>query len=100
MKRTSVVVALAALALAAALPAAASSRVYVRLAPPAAVVELHETPPSARHVWIAGYYRWDDSAYVWVPGSWAIPPSHHHAWVAGHWAHTHRGYYWVNGHWR
>ena len=100
MKHSLAVVTLSVVALAMALPAAAGTRVYVQVGPPVAVVETHVTPPSARHIWIAGYHRWNGSAYVWVPGQWAIPPAHHHAWVPGHWAHNHHGYYWIDGHWR
>jgi WXXGXW repeat (2 copies) len=100
MRNSLAVVALSAMALAAALPAGANTRVYVKVAPPVAIVETHATAPSTRHVWIAGYHRWDGAAYAWVPGRWAIPPAHHHTWVPGHWAHEKHGYYWIDGHWR
>lgn len=100
MKSRLAVFALSAIGLAVVLPAWADTRIYVQLAPPVAVVETKLAAPSARHVWVAGYHRWDGAAFVWVPGRWAIPPSHHHAWVAGHWAHAKHGYYWSDGHWR
>lgn len=83
-------------------PASAGTRVYVRLGPPAAVVEVRSVAPGPGYVWVPGYHRWDGAAYVWVPGAWAVPPAaHYHAWVPGHWAHhAHHGYYWVDGHWR
>jgi len=96
-------VGLAAAALAAFLSstAAQAAVVYVKVAPPAPIVEVRTVAPSAGHVWIAGYHRWDGAAYVWVPGRWALPPRPHAVWVAGHWAH-HRanGYYWVEGRWK
>jgi|SRR5215813_12201518 len=94
---------LATIVLATALaPAAAqAARVYVRVGPPAAIVETRVVAPSPRHIWIAGYHRWDGNAYVWVPGRWELPPAHYRAWVPGHWIHEpHNGWYWVDGHWR
>jgi hypothetical protein len=99
MKRY-LVVALAVVALSSALPARAGTRVYVRIGPPAPIVETRVVAPSPRHVWIAGYHRWDGAAFVWVPGRWALPPAHHHAWVAGRWTHDPHGWYWAEGHWR
>ena len=61
-------VGLAAAALAAFLSstAAQAAVVYVKVAPPAPIVEVRTVAPSAGHVWIAGYHRWDGAAYVWV----------------------------------
>ena len=81
--------------------ALAGARVYVRIGPPAAVVEIQPVAPSRQHVWIAGYHRWDGNAHVWVPGQWAVPPARYTGWVPGHWVHhAHNGWYWVEGHWR
>jgi hypothetical protein len=100
MRRYLPIVALAALALLAVPDADAGARVYVRVGPPKAVVETRVVAPSARHVWVAGYHRWDGRAYVWVPGRWELPPARYRTWVPGHWAHERGGYYWVEGHWR
>ena len=101
MKRYLPLLAFVAVTLIPAAPAAAFTRVYVRVAPPAPVVETVVVRPSARHVWVAGYHRWDGRAYVWVPGAWVVPPANHHAWVPGHWVHHGaEGWYWVDGHWR
>ena len=80
--------------------AAPRARVYVRVAPPAAVVEVRGIAPAPGHVWIAGYHRWEHSRYVWVPGRWMAPPRARAVWVPGHWQHTRNGWYWVDGHWR
>jgi hypothetical protein len=94
-------VALVALTLAPASPAAAGTRVYVRIGPPAPLVETRVVAPSPRHVWIGGYHRWDGRAYAWVPGRWELPPARYRGWVPGHWTRNRRsGYYWVEGHWR
>jgi hypothetical protein len=80
-------------------PAYAATHVYVRIAPPVAVVE---TPSPSVHpgwVWRPGYHRWVRSRYEWVHGAWIAPPHGRRTWVAGHWAHERRGYFWVGGHW-
>ena len=80
--------------------AAANAQVYVRVAPPAVVVEHPGPPPHPGYVWIAGYHRWDGNAYVWAPGAWVMPPHPHAHWVAHRWEHRRGGYVMVEGHWR
>ena len=99
MKKYLGVLALAAVTLV-AVPADAGARVYVRVGPPAAVVETRSVAPGRGHVWVAGYQRWNGKAYAWVPGRWALPPAHRTAWVPGHWSKHRNGWYWVDGHWR
>jgi WXXGXW repeat (2 copies) len=82
-----------------ATPALASTRVYVGIAPPVAVVESRPPAPYRGYVWRPGYHRWRDHHYQWVHGAWVRPPYQRAVWVPGHWAHTRRGYYWVNGYW-
>ena len=84
----------------AATPASAGGRVYVRVGPPAAVVEVRTAAPGPRYVWVEGYQRWNGRAYGWVPGRWVLPPRARSAWVPGHWVHASRGWYFVDGHWR
>jgi hypothetical protein len=74
--------------------------VYVRIAPPAPVVETRVVAPGPGYVWVGGFHRWDGKAYAWVPGHWVVPPRPHAAWVPGHWAHSHHGYWWKEGHWK
>jgi hypothetical protein len=83
-----------------AIPASASTRVYVRVGPPAPIVEVRPVAPGPRYVWVDGYHRWNGRAYAWVPGRWVVPPRARAVWVPGRWVHEKRGYYWVDGHWR
>jgi hypothetical protein len=84
----------------ASLACAAPARVYVRIGPPAPIVETRVVAPGSGYVWVSGYHTWNGSAYVWVPGAWQRPPRVHARWVAGRWAHNRHGYYWVGGRWR
>jgi len=81
---------------------AANAQVYVRIGPPPPPPRREIVPvrPGPRHVWVAGYHRWDGNRYYWQPGAWVLPPGRYHHWVPGHWVSSGRGYYWVEGHWR
>jgi hypothetical protein len=79
---------------------ATAAEIFVRIAPPHRVYERRTPPPSRRHVWISGYHRWDDRAYVWTPGRWEQPPPRRAHWVAHHWVHRRGGWVLVEGHWR
>lgn len=83
-------------------PVAAKAQVgvFVRVGPPAPVVEHYGRPPHPGYAWIAGYQRWDGGRYVWVPGYWTRPPRPHAVWVPHRWVHRHRGWVLVQGHWR
>ncbi len=74
--------------------------VYVQVAPPAPPVEVRVVAPGAGYFWVGGYYRWKGSAYVWVPGRWALPPRPGAIWAPGHWKQTPSGWHWKAGHWR
>ena len=80
--------------------ASQAAEVFVQVGPPRAVVEHRPARPGSRHVWIAGYHRWDGRAYVWEPGRWEVPPREHAVWVAPRWEHRSGGYAFVEGRWR
>ena len=48
---------------------------------------------------LGGYHRWTGTAYVWVPGRWALPPRPGAVWLPGHWKKHAHGWVWSNGHW-
>ena len=81
-------------------PALPPDAVYVRLAPPAAQVEVIGTAPGPNYLWINGYQRWDGSAYVWNSGRWEQRPHPNARWEQGRWVHTNRGWYYQDGRWR
>jgi hypothetical protein len=80
--------------------AAPRGRLYVRVGPPAPIVEARVVAPGPGYVWVQGYHRWDGGRYVWVPGRWELPPRARAVWVPAHWQRDRRGWYFVEGHWR
>jgi hypothetical protein len=84
----------------AACAATPGGRLYVRIGPPAAVVEARTSAPGPGYVWIAGFHRWNGASYVWVPGRWERPPRARARWAPGHWVHGRQGWYFVEGRWR
>ena len=84
------------------IPAAALAQVgvVVRVAPPAPLVEAHDSPPHAGWVWVDGYHRWNGHRYVWVHGHWVRPPHPGAVWVAHRWEHRGDGWVMVEGHWQ
>jgi len=80
-------------------------RVYVRLGPPAPLVEPVFEPvfiaPGPGYIWLPGYYAWNGVVYAWVPGRFERPPRQRARWVPAHWEHSRRyGWYFVEGRWR
>jgi WXXGXW repeat (2 copies) len=83
-----------------AAPLLAGVHVYVKVAPPPPPAEVRIVAPGPGYIWIGGFHRWNGTAYVWMPGRWALPPRPHAVWVAGHWKHVSHGWYWVEGRWK
>jgi len=75
-------------------------RVYVRVGPPAPLVEARVVAPGPGYVWIPGYHVWNGAAYVWTPGRWERPARARARWVPGHWVRDRHGWYFVEGRWR
>ena len=68
--------------------------------PPPVTVAVIGHPPTARHIWVPGYYKGVSGRYVWVPGKWMIPPRPGAVWVPAIWRQGPNGYTYVAGHWR
>jgi hypothetical protein len=83
-------------------PACASprGRMYIRVGPPAPIIETRIVAPGPGYIWVPGYHVWNGSAYVWTPGRWNRPPRPRAVWVPARWVHERRGWYLVEGHWR
>jgi WXXGXW repeat (2 copies) len=78
----------------------ARTHVYVRIGPPAPIVEVRPVAPGPGYVWVPGTYRWDRRAYIWAPGRWVRPPRGHGVWIQPRWVHGRHGWYEVPGRWR
>jgi hypothetical protein len=57
--------------------------------------------PSPDHIWIDGYWTWDNRyrEYVWVQGYWALAPYQDAYWLPGYWEYYGNGYRWVDAYW-
>jgi hypothetical protein len=47
--------------------------VYVSSAPPEPLPEFKSGPPAPGMTWLAGYWHFNGSEYVWIPGHWESP---------------------------
>ena len=73
---------------------------YIVSAPPQQMDEVVLVAPSPIHVWIPGYYSYNNGSYVFVNGYYRIPPHGRTSYVQGSWQNTPRGYKRGKGHWR
>ena len=69
-------------------------------APPALREETPPTRPAANAVWTAGFWQWDETAWVWVKGSWQLPPQPAATWRPAEWRIEASGAVFVPGGWR
>jgi hypothetical protein len=76
-----------------------SGDVIVTTEPPAPRREVIGVAPSAQHVWVKGYWVYQNRHWVWVPGHWEVRPRAAAVWVEGHWSRTSGGWRWTPGHW-
>ncbi len=69
--------------------------------PPPLQQEIIIAAPSPAHVWLPGYWNWQNR-WVWVPGGWALPPRPGARWIGHHWVlHEDGGRYRMrHGEWR
>ena len=79
--------------------AAPAGEVVVSTEPPPLRHEVVTVAPSARHVWIDGYWARTHGQWVWVPGHYEVRPRERAVWVKGHWDYTSRGWVWTPGRW-
>jgi hypothetical protein len=78
-----------------------AAKIYAPQQPPAPIAERPARGrPSARAVWVPGYWDWDTDRgeFAWMGGVWQVPPPGM-IWVGGRWARDQRGWYRVAGFW-
>lgn len=76
-----------------------TGEVLVTQEPPPPRQEVIGVAPTAEHVWVKGYWAFQNRRWVWMPGHWELRPRAGATWVPGHWDHTARGWVWFPGHW-
>ncbi len=64
----------------AATPTSVASYIVVQ-APPAPQPEAVPAQPSSQHVWVAGYWTWQNNRYAWMAGHWEVPPYSTSVWI-------------------
>jgi hypothetical protein len=74
--------------------------VEVKEAPPAVKVEVMTARPSAAHVWVAGYWTWETSRYVWTTSVWMLPPEPAAVWVQPRYEARTGISVFISGYWR
>jgi hypothetical protein len=74
-------------------PLAPAAPVYVNVAPPRVRYEVQPPRPSPGHIWIGGYWGWDNGVHVWIDGQWAVPPQPGYVWEPARWQR--QGHRWV-----
>ena len=70
-------------------------------APPPLQAEVIIAAPSPAHVWLPGYWNWQNR-WVWIPGVWALPPRPGMVWEGHRWVMHPGGNRWQmhHGRWR
>ncbi|MEZ4408717.1 MAG: YXWGXW repeat-containing protein [Polyangiales bacterium] len=88
-----------AFGLSALAPVASAQVIQVRIRPPAPRQEARPAAPSPRHVWIPGYWAWQNERYDWQDGHYEEPEYDGCRYRPAHWVG--RGIFWrfVPGQW-
>ncbi len=79
-------------------PATVTSYVVTQ-APPAPQPEAVPPRPSSSHVWVAGYWTWQNERYAWMAGHWETPPYTGATWINPRWAPEGTAFRFYEGHW-
>ncbi len=73
--------------------------IQVTLAPPAMRVEAMPPSPGPGQAWVAGFWAWGGTRYVWTPGHWEQPPQPTAVWQRPRWQRHPRGWGFTPGQW-
>jgi hypothetical protein len=75
----------------------ASADIVVRIAPPAARMELVPDPRPGR-VWVAGHWGWRNNHHVWVKGTW-VRERHGYVYNQPNWTERDGRWHMSQGNW-
>ena len=101
MRAIHLLVAVAIVACAEALPSAPQAQVLVNItvAPPILPVYAQPVIPGPDYMWCPGYWAWGPDGYFWVPGTWVLAPAPGLLWTPGYWGWRDGFYVWNAGYW-
>lgn len=72
----------------------------VQTAPPAAIAEVQPPSPGPGFSWVAGYWSWNGSRYVWTSGHYEQTPASAQRWEPPQWERVGNGHRFRPGGWR
>ena len=76
-----------------------ASTVVITQAPPQLQQEVILAQPTTRHIWLPGYWTWQNDRYEWMAGHWELPPASATVWVAPRWEQQGNAYKFTEGYW-
>ena len=65
-------------------PVSGTSYVVMQAPPAPQPPQAIPTQPSSHHVWIDGYWTWQNNRYEWMAGHWEVPPFAGARWHSPH----------------
>lgn len=72
-----------------------------RAPPPPMYESIPPIPPGRGDMltWMPGYWRWDGSNYIWIPGAYIDRPRREAYWVPARWEQRGTSWVYIEGHW-
>lgn len=77
----------------------ANSYVVMQAPPAPQPPEAIPAQPSYQHVWVAGYWTWQNNRYAWMAGHWEVPPHSGAKWVNPRWEPESGAFRFYEGYW-
>jgi hypothetical protein len=71
----------------------------LRVAPPAPRAEMRTEAPSPQHMWVRGFWGYQDGRHVWIEGRWALPPAQGRGWIEPRWVLENGEWAFYSGYW-
>ncbi len=76
------------------------STTIVTQTPPGLQTEVPLAQPSSSHLWVPGYWTWQNERYEWRSGHWELPPNSSSVWIAPRWEREGASYRFYEGYWQ
>jgi hypothetical protein len=78
---------------------AVNSYVVMQAPPAPQPPEAIPAQPTSQHVWVAGYWTWQNNRYAWMAGHWELPPHSGATWVNPRWTPEGNAVRFYEGYW-